>query len=117
MNVEQIVKAALQPLGLPVWPDKIDQTAVNFVPGSDYIVWNYVDERPVVNADDTDIYDATTIRINYFTKGKPVENKKAIRRLMRAAGFSIGSTQQFYESDTNYTHVIIECSIGGVVDD
>lgn len=111
MNVNPVIIAALSPLNMPVEP--------NFFEGSaeEYIVFNYVDERPAQNADDEDILDETIVRINYFTKSNPQDNKKAIRRLMRAAGFSIVDTQEVYEDDTKLTHIIVECSIGGAVDD
>lgn len=111
MNINPIVISALTPLGLPVSPNVYEGTA------TDYIIFNYSDERPAVNADDTDILDETSIQVHYFTKGNPQANKKAIRRLLRAGGFSIGATREFYESDTKYTHVVVEASIDGVIDD
>lgn len=112
MNVNPIVIAALTPiLGVAPTPNKYDGDA------TDYITFNYTDERPALSADDEDIYDTTSIDVHYFTKGNPQANKKAIRRQMRAAGFSIMSTQEIYEDDTKYTHVIVSCSIGGYIDD
>jgi len=111
MNINPLVISALASLALPVEPNVYTGTA------TDYIVFNYADERPALNADDTDINDATVIRVNYYTKSNPQANKKAIRRLMRAAGFFITGTQELYESDTGYTHIIVECSIDGDIDD
>jgi hypothetical protein len=111
VNVNPTVIAALASLSLPVCPNVY--TGIE----TDYITFNYTDERPALNADDEDIYDSTTIDVHYYTKSNPQQTKKAIRRLMRLAGFSIVSTQELYESDTNYTHVIVTCCIGGDVDD
>jgi len=111
VNVNPLVISALSSLALPVEPNVYKGEA------TDYIVFNYVDERPALSADDTDVNDATTTRINYFTKSNPQTNKKAIRRLMRVAGFIVSSTQELYEADTGYTHIIVECSIGGDIDD
>lgn len=110
MNINPVVTSALAPIGLPVEPNVYTGTG-------DYITFNYVDERPALNADDKDIMDATIVDIHCFTKGDPQAYKKTIRRRMRAAGFSIVSTQELYENDTKYTHIIVTCAIGGDVDD
>jgi len=111
VNVNAIVMSALSSLSIPVEANAYNGTA------EEYIKFNYADERPVVRADDTDILDDTTIQVHYFTRGNPQTNKKAIRRLLRAAGFSIQSTQELYESDTKYTHVVVYAYIEGAVDD
>lgn len=111
MNISTTVINALASLSLPVHANVYNGTA------DEYITFNYADERPVVRADDTDILDETTIQVHYFTKGNPQTNKKAIRRLLRAAGFTIQSTQELYESDTGYFHVVVYAYIEGAVDD
>ena len=111
MNVNVTVITALSSLSLPVHANAYNGTA------DEYITFNYADERPVVRADDTDILDETTIQVHYFTRSNPQTNKKAIRRLLRAAGFTIQSTQERHESDTNYTHVIVYATIDGAIDD
>ncbi len=111
MNVNPIIISALSSLSLPVEPNEYTGKA------TDYITFNYSDERPALRADDEDLLDETTIQVHYFTKGNPQNNKKAIRRLLRAAGFSIINTSEFYESDTNYTHVVVESWIDGVIND
>src|SRR5665647_1178749 len=102
MNVNPTIKAALASLA-PVYPNHYDGAA------TDYITFNYSDERPALRADDTDTDDETTVQVHYFTKSDPQTNKKAIRRLLRAAGFTIISTQELYESDTKFTHIVVEC--------
>lgn len=111
MNVNPIVISALSPLGLPVSPNTYEGTA------DEYITFNYADERPTVRADDTDILDETEIQVHYFTRGNPQINKKAIRRLLRASGFTILNTFEFYESDTKFTHIVVEAWIEGVIND
>lgn len=111
MNVNPIVISALSPLGLPVSSNVYTGAA------TDYIVFQYADERPALSADDADIYDATVIQVHYFAKGNPQANKKAIRKALRSAGFLIQNTQEFYETDTKYTHVIVYAEIDGVIDD
>jgi hypothetical protein len=111
MNVNPLVISALSSLNFPVSPGKYEGTA------EEYIVFNYADERPVLRADDADLADETSIQVHYFTRGNPQTNKKAIRRLLRLADFTITNTQEFYESDTKYNHVIVEAQIEGIIND
>lgn len=111
MNINPIVIAALTSLGLPVEPNA-------YVGAADsYITFNYADERPSLRADDTDQLDETTIQVHYFTRSNPQTNKKAIRRLLRAAGFTIQNTVEIYESDTKLNHVIVYAWIEGEIND
>ncbi len=111
MNINPIVISALSPLGLPVSANVYEGTA------DEYITFNYMDERPTLIADDTDLYDTTVIQVHYFTRGNPQQKKKDIRRLLRAGGFVIHDTSDFYEDDTALNHVVVECSIDGVIND
>lgn len=111
MNVNSLIKTALASLNLPIEADKYTGAV------TEYIVFNYVSESPGVYADDADIEDETTVRINYYVKGNPHAKKETIRQLMRNAGFEISDTLIMYEEDTNYNHVIIECWIDGTIDD
>jgi len=111
MDVSEIIKTALQPLNLPVEADKYSGSA------TEYIVWNYLDERAIYHADNTDMLDGTYVRVNYYTKGKVEVKKKAIRRLLRLNGFLIGPKPQFYESDTGYRHVAIDAFMLGEIND
>ena len=111
MNINPIVIAALASLSIPVEPNTYDGIA------TEYIIFNYADERPEVYANDTDILEETTIQVHYFTRGNTLKNKKAIRRLLRTAGFTIQSTAEFFESDTKYNHVIVSAWIEAEIDD
>lgn len=112
MNINPIVITALTSLGLPVVASVYNGTAV------EYIVFDYIDERPSVYADDADTHDITYVRVNYYTKGDTQTNKKAIRRLLRAAGFTIESSPpEYFETETGYNHAIVEAWIEGEIDD
>lgn len=111
MNVNPIIISALSSLGLPVTANVYEGTA------EEYITFNYADERPTVRADDTDILDETEIQVHYFTRGNPQTNKKAIRKALRASGFTILNTSEFYENDTKFTHIVVEAWIEGVIND
>ena len=61
-------------------------------------------------------YDETEIQVHYFTRGNPQPNKKkAIRRLLRASGFTILNTSEFYENDTNLHISLSKAWIEGVI--
>ncbi len=111
MNINSIVVTALTSLSLPVQANVYEGAA------TDYITFNYSDERPALRADDTDLYDETTIQVHGFTKSNPQALKKAIRKLLRASGFTIINTQELYESDTKYNHVVVEAWIEGTIND
>ena len=111
MNVNPIIISALSSLSLPVTANVYDGAA------DEYITFNYSDERPTVRADDTDILDETEIQVHYFTRGNPQPNKKAIRKALRASGFTILNTSEFYENDTKFTHIVVEAVIEGVIND
>lgn len=111
MNVNSIVISALTSLAIPVVANVYTGTAES------YVVFNYADERPALRADDTDQLDETIIQVHYFTRLSPLVNKKTIRRLLRVAGFTIINTSEFYESDTAFTHVVVEAWIDGANED
>ena len=111
MNVNPLIISALSSLNISVSANNYIGTA------EEYITFNYADERPVLYTDDVDELDETTIQVHYFTKGNPQVNKKSIRRLLRQAGFSIQSTQEFFETDTGYTHVVVYAVIDGFIND
>lgn len=111
MNVNWMIETALSSLDIPV------KANVYTGKSTEYITFNYADERPVVYADGTDILDETIVQVHLFTKNNPQSKKKSIRKLLRAAGFSIQSTAELYENDTGYNHVIVYAWIAGDVDD
>ena len=111
MNVNPIIISALNSLKLPVFPNAYEGAA------DEYITFNYVNESPSLYADDTDVLDETAVQVHYFTRGNPQSKKKAIRRLLRVSGFTITNTLELYESDTKFTHVVVEVSIGSIIND
>lgn len=114
MNVNSTLLTALSPIA-PTYPDFYSGDA------NEYITFNYADERPALYANNTDLYDETTVQVHYFTKGNPHTNKKAIRKALRDADFSIISTEQFSEIGTDgkiqYTHVIVNAWIEATIND
>lgn len=111
MNVNELIQNSLAPLNLPVFANVYTGSA------ADYITFNYADERPILYADDVDEFDETTIQVHYFTQENPQAMKKQIRKLLRQNGFSIESTQELYERDTKYNHVVVYANIESYIDD
>lgn len=109
MTIEPIIKPALETLGYPVAPDCYSGDA------DEYIVFNYSDERPTNYVDDVDRYDLTTVQVHFFTRYDPSGIKPKIRAILRKLGFTILATEQFYESDTKYRHVIVEAEIASEI--
>jgi len=109
MNVNSLIISALSSLSLPV------DAGVYAGSATEYIYFNYSDERPVLRADDEDLTDMTTVQVHYFTKTNPQTVKKSIQTLLRDADFTIINVQEFFESDTQYNHIVVECWIEGFI--
>lgn len=74
----------------------------------EYIVVNYADERPALEADDEPLMDEVIIQVHHFFKGASTITKKKIRKLIRQADYTVINTEQFFENDTKYTHRVFE---------
>ena len=55
----------------------------------EYITFNYADERPALRADDTDLYDETTVQVHYFYKGKPTTKQESHSQTIESEWFYI----------------------------
>lgn len=124
MNVNPLVIECTRSLEMPRFPgkfnDKADNSNVEFFDNIEqgYIVWNYSDERPITYADDVDIEDLTTIQVHLFTNENPQLWKKRLRQAIRSGGFTILSTDEIEETDSDYKyHIAVECNIVGDVSD
>lgn len=51
------------------------------------------------------------------SKTRPQNYKKQIRKRLRAAGFTVTSTAELYEEDTNYVQIAVDAEIAGIVND
>lgn len=111
MNVNPLIISALSQFNKPVFPDVYKGEE------REYFTFNYSDERPLLIADNEDIMDDTTIQVHYFTPNDPHTMKKNIRQALREKDFIIMNTSQFYESDKDLNHVVVEAGIEGFIDD
>ncbi len=111
MNVNELIKTALSPLGLPVIPDFYDGDA------DEYISFNYADDYPCNFSDNVPENDYAQLQVHYFVRGKsPHAVRKRIRVLLHKAGFDVSLGPINYESDTKKYHCPISAGIDGVAD-
>lgn len=75
---------------------------------TEYFIVNYADERAGLEADDEPLTDEVIIQVHHYFKGASTINRKKIRKLLRAADYTVINTEQFFENDTKYTHRIFE---------
>jgi len=109
MNVNSLIINTISPLGYPVVPSKYTGT------NPTYIVFNYVDDRDEVFADNEPIIDIAYMQIHLFC---PVTFnfhtlKKQIRSKLFKAGFSYPQITTLYEDETSKNHIVFECEIEG----
>lgn len=102
MTLKEEFDSILAALNKPVAEDDHDGTA------KEYIVVNYADERAGLEADDEPLMDEVIIQVHHFFKGASTITKKKIRKLLRAADYTVINTEQFFENDTKYTHRVFE---------
>lgn len=111
MNVNPQMQTLATTLGVPIYPTHAAGDL------REYMVYSYDDERPDVYGDDTDLLDITVVTVSRFTEGDPSPLKKSLRAALRALGFTITSTAEFYEDDTALNHIAVTCEIEGIIDD
>ena len=77
---------------------------------ADFIVLAIIDDRPSMWGDDTPENDTVTVRVNFFTKApnKCPATKIRIRKALENAGYIWISSNELFESDTGYTHLVVE---------
>lgn len=102
MNLNPLIISALSSFEIPVEPDKYTGAE------TEYIKFNYTDERDELYANGEPQGGVTYIQVHYFIKGNPHTKKETIKASLRTAGFTVISTQQFYEDDTKYTHIVYD---------
>jgi hypothetical protein len=105
MNVKALIKSALLTLTIPV------EALVYEGSATEYVIYNPADERAVEYANDDEEIIGAWAQVHYFTRGDPQAKKDQIRTLLKAAGFTVQSTQEFYEDDSKYFHVVHEVYI------
>lgn len=111
MNVNSLIMDAATVFGIPVAPNYYDGN------DSEYITFNYADERPDIWADNLEVFDKTTIQVHwYFKFGSAPEKKKLLRDFLRSKGFFISHSVEQFETDTKYTHITVVAVIGGAED-
>lgn len=113
MNTTERLQAILS--GIPAVADAGIEVHRDFHPGhgESYIVHEIITESDAAYSDDLPEEQLDTVRVHWFTKGNPTAIKREIRRVLRENDFSIIMTQPIRESDTGYSHIVIEARVIG----
>lgn len=105
MTVNEKIKQALSPLGIPVVAD--------FYGGGkdEYFTFNYADDRAVDFGDDAPQHIVAYMQIHWFMPRQKdyLAGKKKIRNILFQAGFTYPEVTVMTEGDIR--HVIFECEI------
>lgn len=119
MNYNEKIIEALSAIGLQIFPDLYDSEVEHYDKDgnlieklTEWLVFNYVDERPSLFADDEDVFTKTVIDIHCYTpdSSKIFTYKKQIKNSLRAAEFVINSTNLSFENDTKMFHITVTVS-------
>lgn len=113
MIVNPLFEAAETVLGVQAYPTTYDAE----MPTDKYIVYEYLDERVQLYADDEDAYDMTNIRVHWYLTDGVQKAKKDLRRFLRKQGFVIVATGEDYDESTNLWHITVDADIGGYIND
>lgn len=93
-------------MSIPTYAEEMIPSAAGDFPAT-FITFNYADERPTLRGSGTDIAEEATVQVHLFTEGDPTTLKETLKQKLRAAGFTILNTAQFYEDDTDQSHIVV----------
>lgn len=105
MNINQKIEETLGGITKNIWP----MCCPLQKPPEKYIVYNPEIEEPGYHADDLDCEWVQHMQIHLFTKKNYVNDRKAIKNLLKKAEFVMTGIETFYEKDTGYYHLCFEC--------
>lgn len=110
VNINELIRNTLSPIGLPVVPDKERDGK------GEYIAFNYVGEEFENFSDNEPENDYTSVQVHYFTQSNPHKVKKKIVSRLYKAGFDVSVSSILYEDDDDMWHVTFDIGIDGVPD-
>ena len=107
MTAFEKIKSALDPLGIPVTPDFFGGGA------AEWITYNEAGDFGRDDGDDAPGCNLVGVQIHYFLPMSRdyLENKRAIRHALRAAGFTYPSVTVITDKELDTRHIIYECEI------
>lgn len=107
MTVNELLIQTLGQFDLDVTPDFTGGGA------KEYITFTFPEEKAALYGDNDPLAVVSEIQIHYFLPaGKDyLENKKKIRNVLHAAGFTYPSVMVLMEPDNKTRHIIFECEI------
>ncbi|MDO5346554.1 MAG: phage tail protein [Lachnospiraceae bacterium] len=107
MTVNEIIKKALTPFGIPITADFFGGGA------KEYFTFNYADDRAAGFGDDEPLQVVAYMQIHYFA---PMEKdylsiKKKIRKALFNAGFTYPDVTDATVLSDGIRHLVFECEI------
>lgn len=93
---------ALAPLGLTFFNGFYEGTDI------EYGVYDELKEIPALFGDNDEDITVGTGRAHIYVRTERDTKKKTLKNLLKSAGFVLGDTYEDYESDTDYTHFMVE---------
>lgn len=107
MTVNELIINTMQMFDLPVTPDFFGDG------NTEYITFNFPDERGVLFGDNEPLAVASQVQIHYFLPADKdyLATKKAMRRALHNAGFTYPEVTILMEPGNKTRHIIFECEI------
>lgn len=107
MTVNEKIKNALEPFGLPITADFFGGDA------EEYFTFNYADDRSEDFGDDEPLHVVAYMQIHYFS---PMERdylsmKREVRKALFKAGFTYPEVTDATIISDRIRHLVFECSI------
>jgi hypothetical protein len=101
MSLNKLIIDTLSPLGVPVSFQRYTGTATT------YITFFEFNQRPALNADDTEQNTQHSIQVDIWSKGDYTTLVQQVKDALNGVGFFRTSEAEFYEDDTKIFHKVI----------
>lgn len=107
MTVNETIKNALEPFGIPVVADFFGREE------KEYFTFNYADDRAADFGDDIPLHVVAHMQIHYFAPMAKnyLHMKKQVRKALLAAGFTYPQVTDATILSDKIRHLVFECSI------
>ncbi len=102
MSGLETLRAALLPLGVPVYPQVYPASDPDEVLPDDYIIITPVYGAPDVYAGDTDEYASEQLRASWYSRGGNTGHASRMRAKARALGFMVLDDTVGYDAETKH---------------
>ena len=73
-----------------------------------FITWTLLNERPVLSANDEDLYSVVEVDVDVFSDGNYLDIIKEVKKIMKNNNWLwVGDSSEMYEEDTELYHKTI----------